>query len=95
MKTTKLQQAPEGGSLRRRVRAFRVDVTDWPEATSIVRTVTPARAKFLAWDSARDAGYKLPFGRFRVKRAPIFDEWHASLKAGRLYAIGYVESMHA
>lgn len=74
------------------VRAFIVAVTDWPEATAIVRTVSPARAKFLSWNSANEVGYKLPFGRFKVKRAPIYDSVEA-LTPGKCYALDYAEGL--
>ncbi len=70
------------------VRAFRVDVADWPEATSIVRTTSPAKAKFAAWRGAQETGYDLPFARFKARRAPEFDG-KTLLIAGRNYDIEY------
>jgi hypothetical protein len=87
-KTSKAK--PQGLASNAIVRAFRVDVKDWTEATSIVRTISPSRAKFLAWNSAKEAGYNLPFGRFLVKRAPKHDH-NTSLIAGRCYGIDHVE----
>lgn len=91
MKTTTAQ--PRGSDSSALVRAFRVDVKDWPDATSIVRTTSPARAKFRAWSAAKEAGYNLPFGNFRVRRAPQFDDYVASLNTGRCYALDHAESM--
>ncbi len=76
-----------------KVVAFRVDVADMPEASCVVRTTKPSRAKFLAWNSAKDAGYNLPFSRFKVKRAKQFDGFVASLQTGRLYTMDYAENM--
>jgi hypothetical protein len=75
------------------VRAFRVEVKDWPEFTVIVRCSSPSRAKFLAWNSAKEADYSLSFGRFRVKRAPQFDDLVASLHTGRCYALEHAKGM--
>lgn len=85
-----LKAKPKGLASNALVRAFRVEVKDWHEATSIVRTTSPARAKFLAWNSAKEAGYNLLFGRFRVKRAPKHDA-NTTLIAGRCYGIDHVE----
>ncbi len=74
------------------VRAFRVEVTDWPEATCIVRTVKASRAKFLSWAAAKEAGYNLPFGRFRVRRAPDHDGT-VSLLTGRCYTLEHAETL--
>lgn len=74
------------------VRAFRVDVTNWPEGSSIVRTLKPSRAKFITWQSAKEAGFDLPFGRFRVRRAPEFDGT-CSLHVGRCYGVDYAENL--
>lgn len=73
--------------------AFRVDVTDMPEASCVVRTTKPSRAKFLAWDSMREVGYNLPFSRFKVRRARQFDGYVASLQTGRLYSMDYANNM--
>jgi hypothetical protein len=67
-----------------------VDVKDWPDATSIIRTISPAQAKFRSWSAAKEAGYNLPFGIFSVKRAPKHDH-NTSLIAGRCYGIDHVE----
>lgn len=87
MKTRKTKSAPKVGSSAI-VRAFRVDVADWPEATGIVRTTSPAKAKFAAWRGAQDAGYDLPFARFNARRAPEYDG-KTSLVAGRNYDLEY------
>lgn len=58
--------------------------------TTVVRTTSAAKAKFCAWDSARDVGYKVEFGDFKVKRAPQFDA--AKLIQGRCYGLDYAES---
>lgn len=76
-----------------KTRAFKVEVRDWPEATSIVLTVSADRAKFLAWSAAKEAGYGLPFGRFRVRREPLYDNYK-QLYAGRCYALDYVENLY-
>lgn len=73
-------------------KAFQVDVSDWPDASSIVRTVSRARAKYLAWKSAQDAGYDLPFGRFRVKRAPVYDT-SSALVPGKCYALDFAQNL--
>jgi len=87
MKTLKTKSAPKVGSSAL-VRAFRVDVADWPEATGIVRTTSPAKAKFAAWRGAKDAGYDLPFARFKARRAPEYDG-NTALIAGRNYDLEY------
>lgn len=92
-KTVSKNSNAKGGPLTRLVRAFRVDVSGWPDATSIVRTISPSRAKFLAWNSAKEAEYKIAFGRFRVKRAPQFDDYVSSLQTDRCYALDHAESI--
>jgi hypothetical protein len=77
-------------SVTSKLKAFRVEVKDWPEATSIVRTTKAARAKFLAWSGANDVGYKLPFGDFRVRRAQKYDD-SVSLKPDKCYSLDFVE----
>lgn len=84
-------QAPSG-RVHPLVRAFRVDVSDWPEASVIVRTVKSSRAKFLCWSSAKEAGYNVPFGRFRVRRAPCYDDT-VSLLTGRCYTLEHAETL--
>jgi hypothetical protein len=87
MKTRKTTSAPKVGSSAL-VRAFRVDVADWPEAAGIVRTTSPSKAKFAMWRGAQDAGYDLPFSRFKARRAPEYDG-KTSLIAGRNYDLEY------
>ncbi len=93
MKTESTTSAPKVGSSAI-VRAFRVDVADWPEAAGIVRTTSPAKAKFAAWRGAQDAGYDLPFARFKARRAPEFDG-KTSLVAGRNYDIEYATAANS
>ena len=45
VKTPKSDSRAPSGRVHPLVRAFRVDVTDWPEASCIVRTVKASRAK--------------------------------------------------
>lgn len=82
-------QAPSG-RVHPLVRAYRVEVKDWPDATSIVRTVSRARAKYLAWNSAKEAGYNLSFSKISAKRAPKHD-LAASLITDRCYGIDHAE----
>jgi hypothetical protein len=92
-KTDELQTGsaclPRPGSA---LRAFAVECRAWePPVTSVIRTTSAARAKFRAWDSARDVGYKVEFSDFRVKRAPQFDG--AKLIKDRCYGLDFAESV--
>lgn len=74
LKERNIQPKPVKRTKRQSVtRAFRVDITDWESASSIVMTTSPAKAKYTCWRGALDAGYRLSFGRFKVRRAPEFD----------------------
>lgn len=72
------------------VRAFRIDVDGWPDATSIVLTTSAARARYDGWSASRDAGYGLGFSRFKVRRAPEFDR--KRLVTRRCYGIAYARA---
>lgn len=87
MKTRKTTSALKVGSSAI-VRAFRVDVADWPEAAGVVRTTSPSKAKFAMWRGAKDAGYDLPFSRFKARRVPEYDG-KTSLIVGRNYGLEY------
>ena len=72
------------------VKAYRVDVSDWPEATAIVKTHSAKRAKYLCWKSAKEAGYKVPFGRFSVNRSPNHDSGKY-MKQDHCYSLEYAD----
>lgn len=63
---------------------WRVITTVWePPLACIVRAPSRAKARFKAWQSANDVGYRMNFADFKVKRAPEYD--HAKLIPGRCY----------
>jgi len=74
------------------IRAFQVSVTNWPEAASVVLADAPAKAKNLCWAAANEAGYALPFSRFKVRRASEFDTL-TQLKPRHCYALDFVKSL--
>ena len=69
--------------------AFKVEVSDFPAGTCVVRTTTAKRAKFLAWQSAQEAGYDFSFARFKVTRCPEGDR--EKLRPGRCYGPDYLD----
>jgi hypothetical protein len=78
---------------RSSVRGFRVTESvyfDKPIVT-IIRTTTPARAKYLVWDSAHCAGYSIEFASLKVVRAPEYDA--AKLIKDRCYAEDFAQSI--
>jgi hypothetical protein len=59
-------------------KAWRISYTYWPEEPGgIAAAPTRAKARYLAWSQAREAGWTSGFGAFRVVRAPEYDEWAA------------------
>ena len=76
------------------VRGFRVRITyfEKPE-TSIVRTTSPARAKHLHWESARDVGYMVGHKHLTVTRAPEYDA--AKLIKDRCYSEDFARTVLA
>jgi hypothetical protein len=71
--------------------AFLVAVKDWPAGNCVVMTTSSAKAKYQAWASAKEAGYKIAFGMLRVRRSPDWD--NAGLLSGRCYAEDYVNTL--
>ena len=74
------------------VRGFRVVITyfEKPES-SIVRTTSPARAKHLHWESARDVGYMVEHKHLKVTRAPEYDA--AKLIKDRCYSEDFARTI--
>jgi hypothetical protein len=71
---------------------WRVTCTAWtPPVVCIVRVPTRAKAKFKAWDSANDVGYRMKFSDFRVTRAKEYDD--AKLIPGRCYGEDFAQSV--
>lgn len=71
---------------------WRVTCTAWtPPVVSIVRVPTRAKAKFQAWDSANDVGYRMKFEDFRVARAKEYDD--AKLIPGRCYGEDFAKTI--
>jgi hypothetical protein len=65
-----------------RIVAWRVTARGFPGA-GIYAAVTADRAKFLASDAIRDAGYRIAWIDLEVRRAPEFDAWIAGQAPGR------------
>jgi len=76
------------------IRAFAVECRAWiPCVTSIIRAKSAARAKYKTWFSARDVGYKVQFGDFRVRRAPEYD--NAKLIPDRCYGEDFARAINS
>ena len=75
--------------LVRRLRAYSVICGALhPVVKSVVRAETASKAKFKAWNSAREAGYEIGFVCFRVRRSPEYDSLE-KLKRGQCYGEDY------
>jgi hypothetical protein len=72
-------------------RAFIVRVAGWPAGNCVVMATSAAKAKYQAWASAKEAGYKITFGMLNVRRLPDWD--NGGLLAGRCYAEDYVNTL--
>ena len=77
-----------------RLRGFRVICDKWsPPLATIVRARSSSKARFKCWDGARDVGYRLKIGDFKVRRAPEYDD--AKLIEGRCYGEDFARSILA
>jgi hypothetical protein len=75
-----------------RLRGFRVICDKWsPPLSTIVRARSASKARFKCWDSAKDVGYRLKIGDFKVRRAPEYDD--AKLIEGRCYGEDFARSI--
>ena len=75
-----------------RLRGFRVICDKWsPPLATIVRARSASKARFKCWDGARDVGYRLKIGDFKVRRAPEYDD--AKLIEGRCYGEDFARSI--
>lgn len=64
------------------IRAFRVVVTNWPEAVGIYAAESAKQAKYMSYAAAKEAGYDVPFALLLVRRAPEYDDVLADFSTG-------------
>jgi len=56
--------------MRKREREWVITITSWPKFTMIVKAQTSGKARYIAWFDGQQAGYDIPFIRYRAKLAP-------------------------
>lgn len=58
----------------KRLRTYYVEVVGWPEVASMVIGKSRAHAIYKQWFHAKDAGYNVPWTKFRAKAVSPWTE---------------------